>query len=160
MKAAILFAFVAMAACHGNTNRDVVTHDSATDVKISPEEKKVSPKDSLPIIPGHTTSTTTSGSYSNKRFKEVKVKKLDDTTFVIKGKAQVFEAAFAWVIEDGHEELKQGFAMTDAGAPEWGNFSITVNAKKKRSNSVLHLILFESSAKDGTRQFQLPVLLN
>jgi hypothetical protein len=49
--------------------------------------------------------------------------------------------------------------MTDAGAPEWGRFSFTVEAVKKRANSTLHIILFESSAKDGSRQYELPILL-
>jgi hypothetical protein len=97
--------------------------------------------------------------YSNERFKEVTVEKTGEHKFLIKGKGQIFEAAFSWVIEDGHDELKKGFSMTDAGAPAWGNFSFTVDAPKKRANSTLHLILFESSPKDGSRQYELPVLL-
>jgi hypothetical protein len=49
--------------------------------------------------------------------------------------------------------------MTDAGAPAWGNFSFTVDAPKKNANSTLHLILFELSSKDGSRQYELPILL-
>ena len=97
--------------------------------------------------------------YQNARFKEVTVTKMGENTFEIKGKAQIFEASFSWIIEDGHEELQKGFATTDAGAPEWGNFSFTVTASKKRSGSTLHLILFETSAKDGSRQYELPLLL-
>lgn len=97
--------------------------------------------------------------YSNQRFKNVYVEKLSDTSFRITGKAQVFEAAFGWVIEDGHNELQSGHGMTDAGAPEFGNFSFVVNVKKQRPNSTLHLILFESSPNDGSRQFELPVPL-
>lgn len=97
--------------------------------------------------------------YTNERFKDVTVTRLNDTTFQIKGKGQIFEAAFSWVIEDGHNELKQGFEMTDAGAPEWGNFSFTVSAVKARPQSTLHLILFETSAKDGSRQYELPLFL-
>ena len=98
--------------------------------------------------------------YSNERFKEVTVKKIAGHTFLVQGKGQIFEASFSWVVEDGHEELKKGFQMTDAGAPEWGNFSFTIDVPKKRANSTLHLILFESSAKDGSRQYELPVLLH
>jgi hypothetical protein len=104
-------------------------------------------------------TATPSKIYSNERFKEVTVEKTGDHKFLIKGKGQIFEAAFSWVIEDGHDELKKGFTMTDAGAPAWGNFSFTVDAPKKRANSTLHLILFESSPKDGSRQYELPVLL-
>lgn len=97
--------------------------------------------------------------YQNARFKEVTVTRMGENTFEIKGKAQIFEASFSWIIEDGHEELQKGFATTDAGAPEWGNFSFTVTASKKRPGSTLHLILFETSAKDGSRQHELPLLL-
>ena len=97
--------------------------------------------------------------YSNQRFRNVTIKKIDENGFEIKGQAQVFEATFSWVVEDGHEELKKGFETTTAGAPEWGDFIFTIEAEKKRPNSTLHLIIFESSAKDGSRQFELPILL-
>lgn len=97
--------------------------------------------------------------YSNERFKEVRVEKIGDSTFRIRGKGQIFEASFGWVVEDGHEELKNGYEMTRAGAPEWGDFDFKVGAAKKRPNSTLHLILYESSAKDGSRQFLLPLFL-
>jgi hypothetical protein len=97
--------------------------------------------------------------YSNQRFRDVTVEKTGGHTFLIKGKAQVFEASFSWVIEDGHDELDKGHQMTDAGAPDWGNFSFTVTAPKERSNSTLHVVLFEVSAKNGSRQHELPVFL-
>ena len=62
-------------------------------------------------------------------------------------------------MEDGHEELKKGYQMTDAGAPEWGKFEFAITAQKKRTNSTLTLILFETSAKDGSRQHELPITL-
>ena len=97
--------------------------------------------------------------YSNTRFKDVTAERTDKFTFLIKGKGQIFEANFGWVVEDGHDELQKVFQMTDAGAPEWGNFSFSITAEKKRMNSTLHIILFESSAEDGSRQYELPVLL-
>ena len=97
--------------------------------------------------------------YSNDRFRDVTVTKTGENTFQITGKGQIFEANFGWVIEDGHDELQSGHHMTDAGAPEWGNFSFSVTAPKRDPNTTLHLILFESSAEDGSRQHELPVLL-
>ena len=97
--------------------------------------------------------------YSNERFKEVLVEKIGNDSFLIQGKGQIFEASFSWVVEDGHEELKKGFQTTDAGAPEWGRFNFTIRAAKKRANSTLILILFESSPKDGSRQHELPLVL-
>jgi hypothetical protein len=115
-----------------------VVSDSASNEPISPQPSKT---------------------YSNQRFKDVTVKKNGEHEFSIQGRGQIFEANFSWIVEDGHEELKKGHDMTDAGAPEWGNFSFTVNVAKKRPNSTLHLVLFEVSAKDGSRQHELPVLL-
>jgi hypothetical protein len=97
--------------------------------------------------------------YSNERFKDVTVKQVGADQFVVEGKAQVFEANFGWVVEDGHNELKQGFQTADAGAPGWGNFKFEIEVDKQRPNSTLMLILFESSAKDGSRQHELPILL-
>jgi hypothetical protein len=62
------------------------------------------------------------------------------------------------IIEDGHDEVRAGFQTTDAGAPEWGNFDFTI-AVQKNENSKLTLVLFESSAKDGSRQHELPIVL-
>ena len=121
------------------------------------------------IRPAHPTQITDSTkaiasdfglkTYTNKRFKDVRVSKVEPGHFLVTGKAQIFEANFNWVVEDGHEELQKGYAMTEAGAPEWGKFSFNVDVKKKRENATLHLILFESSAKDGSRQYELPIVL-
>jgi hypothetical protein len=97
--------------------------------------------------------------YANERFKDVTVSPVNADSFYVSGKAQVFEAAFSWVIEDGHEELNKGHEMTDAGAPEWGKFNFGIKAVKRTENSNLHLILFESSPKDGSRQYELMIPL-
>ena len=132
---------------------------SAADTTVNKPIDTFSTKDPT-IDEVHVHGTDTVDVYSNERFKNVYVEKISDTSFRINGKAQVFEAAFSWVVEDGHNELESGHGMTDAGAPEFGNFSFVVNVKKQRQNSTLHLILFEASAKDGTRQYELPVPLN
>lgn len=97
--------------------------------------------------------------YGNRRFRNVVVERTGPDSFHIKGEAQIFEANFSWVIEDGHEELKKGYQMTDAGAPEWGKFTFNIRAQKKRTNSTLTIILFESSAEDGRRMDELPITL-
>lgn len=96
---------------------------------------------------------------SNDRFRNVVVIKKGDNEFLVVGKARVFEASFNWVIEDGHQEIDSGYSTTDAGAPEWGNFRFTLKPKKNEPNTVRHLILYEASAKDGSRQSELPILL-
>ena len=97
--------------------------------------------------------------YANERFKDVTLERTGEHEFLVQGRAQIFEASFSWVVEDGHDELKQGHEMTDAGAPEWGKFKFTIDVRKPRPNSTLTLILFESSPEDGSRQHQLPVVL-
>jgi hypothetical protein len=103
--------------------------------------------------------STSKKTYSNQRFRNVTVENLDGDSIRVTGKAQIFEASFGWVIEDGHNELKQGFSTADAGAPDWGNFDFTILAKKDRPNSTLHLILFETSMKDGKRVHELSIPL-
>lgn len=156
MKFPALITLLCLSACNGNEQKTVTSQDTAKSVIQSPD----------PVTPNTTTDSSAKKEadpaakvYSNARFKEVMVKHLGGNKYQITGKGQIFEASFSWVIEDGHNELQKGYTTTDAGAPEWGNFSFTVEAKKDRENSTLHLILFESSAKDGSRQYELPILL-
>ena len=161
MKCTCILLVIILAGCNSKkqeTTREskkdtVVVHDTVIVEKETSETKaeKLDSAKSTPHLPSQT--------YSNERFKEVKVEKTGDHKFVVKGKAQIFEAQFSWVVEDGHEELKEGSAMTDAGAPEWGNFSFTIDVPKKRINSTIDLILFEASPKDGSRQYELSVFL-
>jgi hypothetical protein len=164
MKIATLIVLISLAACNGSQQQNVVVKDiDTTKEKKTTVENK--PTTTIEEKPSDTTVTPENVKpaakiYSNKRFRNVTVEKQENNKYLVKGTAQIFEASFSWVIEDGHEELQKGFAMTDAGAPEWGKFSFTVEAIKKRPNYTLHLILFESSAKDGSRQYELPILLS
>jgi hypothetical protein len=87
------------------------------------------------------------------------VKATGEGQFHVTGKARVFEAVFGWAVEDGHEELVSGHSMTNAGPPEFGDFSFDIRVKKKRANSTLHLLIFENSANDGSRIHQLKIKL-
>ena len=139
---------IALAGCNAGEQQNEAAVKTDT-VKI---HEKTEPE--KPTVPAPAAKI-----YSNERFKDVTVEKIGEHKFLVQGKGQIFEASFSWVVEDGHEELKKGFQMTDAGAPEWGKFSFTIDVPKKRANSTLNLILFESSPKDGSRQYELPVLL-
>jgi hypothetical protein len=134
-------------------------NSSAPEPTPNDSKKQVTADSSLKEKDQKDTVVATPKTYSNKRFKDVSVKKIGEHQFRITGKAQVFEASFSWVIEDGHNELKSGHQMTDAGAPEWGSFKFTVDAQKHRPNSTLTIVLFEASAKDGSRQYELPIPL-
>ena len=116
-------------------------------------------RDSVPMPKETPSETVILTKHSNQRFREVTIEKLADDKFRVKGQGQIFEASFSWVVEDGHYELAEGFATTDAGAPEWGNFDFILDVPKKDANSTLTLILFESSAKDGSRQHELLIPL-
>jgi hypothetical protein len=97
--------------------------------------------------------------YENERFKEVRVEEISENTYRVSGKAQVYEANINYVVEDGHYELAEGFASADAGAPEFGNFDFTFSVEKKEPYTTLMLILFESSANDGSRTHELIIPL-
>jgi len=97
--------------------------------------------------------------YANDIFQQVTVQKTGADTFEVKGQAQVFEAVVSYVVEDGHNELAQGSIQASAGAPAWGDFTRTIHVKKAQPNSTLMLILFETSAKDGSRRMELIIPL-
>lgn len=128
------------------------------------KESKTIPKinEQLPDIDTVNTSlpdTITEKKYSNERFREVTVKKIAENKFQVKGEAQIFEANFSWIVEDGHNELKSGFEQTDAGAPAWGKFDFSFEVLKSNKETTLTLVLFETSAEDGSPQHQLPIPL-
>jgi len=149
MRYTILLSLIILVACNDNEHRRITT--KVDTLKTIPETLQVS-NEAQPETPLPKT-------YSNKRFKDVTVERIGQDTFLVRGQGQIFEANFSWIVEDGHDELKKGFQMTDAGAPEWGKFEFAINVHKKRENSTLTLILFESSPKDGSRQYELPITL-
>ncbi|HEY0750986.1 MAG TPA: Gmad2 immunoglobulin-like domain-containing protein [Chitinophagaceae bacterium] len=165
MKFLFSILFLALVSCNDNTQDTSVNTDTTTTIAPSDTSSVMVP----PVDTNHIVSEDVQKPdpqtqpqpkvYANKRFKDVTVENVGENKFRIRGKGQIFEASFSWVIEDGHEELKKGYEMTDAGAPEWGNFDFTVEAVKKRPNSTLHLVIYEVSAKDGSRQYELPIKL-
>lgn len=156
MKRSFLLFFVCFfAACNNQENENAASDSSDNKTDTAVTGKKIDP-----IFEEHVHEKDTVDLYSNKRFRNVRVEKLNDTSYRITGKAQVFEATLSWVVEDGHNELLNGYTNTDAGAPEFGNFNFILNVKKKRPESTLMLILFEASPKDGSRTHELPVVLN
>lgn len=71
--------------------------------------------------------------------------------FSFSGLARVFEGQFHWEVEDGHNILAQGIAMTDRGAPEWGRFHLEIGLEQPPTSPHGMLILYERSPKDGSR---------
>ena len=149
MRYTFLLSLIIFIACNNNEQTNTTTNVDT--LKTIPDTLQVTkPAEPEPPLPK---------TYSNKRFRDVTVERVGQDTFLVRGQGQIFEANFNWIVEDGHEELKKGFHMTDAGAPEWGNFSFAIDVQKEQENSTLMLILFESSPKDGSRQYELPLML-
>jgi hypothetical protein len=147
MKRIFLFSIIVLFSC---CNKKESTVEAVEILKTS---------DTMQVTKEVESESAISKEYSNERFRAVTVQKLDDATFRVKGQGQIFEASFSWVVEDGHYELAEGFETTDAGAPDWGNFDFILAVPEKDTNSTLTLILFETSAKDGSRQHELPIAL-
>lgn len=123
----------------------------------TPAQPPASPQPENPPGPKEEKPKTepTPSAYANEIFQEVTVKETGTDTFEVKGKARVFEGVVSYVVEDGHNELTEGSIQTSAGAPEWGEFSHTIQVKKAEPNTTLTLILFETSMKDGSRRMEL-----
>jgi hypothetical protein len=153
---ALIFFSCNDADVHNQQRQDSL---SVADTPLRQTPQIISPATDTAMLPETSKDTNTTKIYQNKRFRNVKVEKTGEHNYRVTGEAQVFEAAFSWVVEDGHNELKQGHEQTDAGAPEWGKFSFEVSVSKRKPNSTLMLILFEASAKDGSRQYELPIAL-
>lgn len=151
MKITLSISLIILVACNNNETKNVSVKTDT--LKTEPATNEVIKEKADTVIPASKT-------YFNKRFRDVRVEKIGANKFRINGQGQIFEANFNWIVEDGHEELMKGFQMTDAGAPEWGKFEFTITVEKKREHSTLTLILFESSAMDGSRQYELPIMLN
>lgn len=79
---------------------------------------------------------------------------------VVRGLARVFEAAFQYEFEDGHNILDQGCVMASKGAPEWGEFEIVIKLDDVTGTAGT-IVLYEASAKDGSRlhELQIPVVI-
>ena len=152
MRICIILIALLFVGCNSSTPSDEYK-DAKEPIKIS--EDTILQENKEPS----TSDTLENEVYSNQRFRDVSIKKLEDNKYRIQGEAQIFEANFGWVVEDGHQELAEGHEMTDAGAPAWGSFDFIIEVEKERENSMLSLILFESSAKDGSRQHELIVPL-
>ena len=146
MKRIIFLLFILITSCN---KKEKIAEQTQEPVKMS---DTVQLKKAVP-------SNTSLKNYSNERFRNVTVEKVNGDKFRVKGEGQIFEASFNWTVEDGHYELKKGYEITDAGAPEWGKFDFTINVAKNKKNSTLTLIIFEISAEDGSRQHQLPIFL-
>ncbi|OIJ09298.1 hypothetical protein BKP35_16640 [Anaerobacillus arseniciselenatis] len=78
---------------------------------------------------------------------------------VVRGLARVYEGTVLYEFEDGHFILDEGFTTATNGAPEWGEFEIIIELDDVTNYSG-RVILYEESAKDGSRINELKIPVN
>lgn len=83
-------------------------------------------------------------------------------SFNIHGEARIFEGAFNYNLEDGHNILATGTIHASQGAPGWGTFDVTISFDPSSTEPYLTqtLILYEVSPKDGSPMHQLVIPLH
>ena len=168
----LLTSLVAMTACASDTpatpTAPTEEGQGSPDVPAVPEPIPVTPANPPSDTPPDTPVESPAAGeqpvsddqvYQNDIFREVTVTKVGPATYEVKGQALIFEAVVDYVVEDGHNELTEGHVMASKGAPEWGDFSFTLHVEKAQPHSTLTLILYETSAKDGSRRMELPIPL-
>lgn len=162
----IVAGFITLANIQNNNVVDVgvdkpaptVTGDQENDVGDQPDDKANNNDDDKngtdddPKTEDNPDSTV----MENDAFKIVSPKpdQVVGNTFILKGKARVFEANFQYKLEDGHNVLAEGFITANKGAPEWGDFETEISFTGATSPSAV-LIIYEGSPKDGSLQHQL-----
>lgn len=125
----------------------------------SPDVVEPNAVNNTPGVLENETNYSKDSVYSNSKFRNVRVVEVVTGIFEIKGEARVFEATLNYILRQENEVSDEAFATASKGAPDWGNFSFTVNATIFKPNVPLYLMLFETSAKDGSRQDELSIRL-
>lgn len=125
-----------------NQNQNVEENDSETENENNDESKIVIENDAFKV------------------FEPAPNLKVSED-IIVSGLARVFEGTVNYEFEDGHFIMDEGFATASEGAPGWGEFEFTVNIDGAIDGSA-SVILFEVSAKDGSRIHELiiPVTIN
>ena len=78
---------------------------------------------------------------------------------IVRGLARVWEGTILYEFEDGHFILDEGFTTASEGAPGWGEFEIVIDLDDAVDYSG-RVILYEESAKDGSRINELKIPVN
>ncbi len=141
MKILAIIVIIVLSACTPNEKPEQETNHLDT-VENKPKEQVAAPE-----------------TFNNERFRDIRIEKAGENKYRVSGKGQIFEANFSYVVEDGLNELVTGNVMTDAGAPEWGNFEFIIELDNDEPSHKT-LILFESSPEDGSRQHELIIPLD
>jgi hypothetical protein len=133
MKILIALSLLLVFACKSKEPSDTTVNEMDT---VAVDNTRTDKKDTVYTDPSGISPKV----YSNERFKDVTVQRTGDSTFVVRGKGQIFEANFNWVVEDGHDEIKRGYTMTNAGG---------------HLNGVISTLLFQQLSAIQTQLFTL-----
>ena len=144
MKTILIFALV-IAGCNTGGERqtaDSVSINQDTLVKTDNTAVEEFPADSADL------ALTT---LSNDRFRNVTVRKISPDSAKVSGTARIFEATLSYAVYEKGKQLYEGFHTASAGAPEWGSFDFNIALPSSSGDPETYIIVFESSAKDGSR---------
>lgn len=99
--------------------------------------------------------------FSNERFRAVRVRQLAEHAFRVTGEARVFEGTIGYVVEDGHYQLARGRTTATEGAPAWGRFEFVIDYEPGTHGAQTQptLVLYEESARTGRPTQELIVPL-
>lgn len=104
-------------------------------------------------------NTFKDSTYSNKVFRNVVVSETGNGYFEINGEANVFEATFYYFLRQNKKESDVEFVTVNTLSSEWGKFNFNFNTNFYKKDIPLYLVIFESSAKDGSRVNELIIKL-
>ena len=92
------------------------------------------------------------GEMKNNSFRNLHVTGRDGK-YKVSGEARVFEAAFSYIVTDGHDVYIENHEQTAQGAPAWAPFSFDINLSEDDLpvNGTLMVELFYFSPKDGEK---------
>ena len=96
-----IFSLILFLACNNQPEEADTTSRQDSAARID----KTIVEDNLPV--DTLARDSSEKTYSNQRFKEVRVLNTGQNQFLVQGKGQIFEASFNWIVEDGHEEIKK-----------------------------------------------------
>lgn len=149
-----LITAIGLTACSGQKSLETSKKEETVKEKPineEPETEGTTKEDSSTEEPESTPDEpvlTEPKVYQNTAFKDVVVTETVDQV-VVTGKAQVFEGVFQYKLHDGEQVFLENHYQT-AGAPEWGDFTISFEKNLIDGYHVL-FELFVYSAKDGSK---------
>ncbi|WP_219834515.1 Gmad2 immunoglobulin-like domain-containing protein [Paenibacillus sp. R14(2021)] len=129
----------------GNGTAPAPTHPTDTDTGSKPEP---APEDGKPAVVAGNDAFRVYGPAPGS---------VIGKSFTVRGQARVFEAAFSYNLEDGHNILAEGHPKASIGAPEWGDFEFTVKLSEMPTSPTGVLTIYEASAKDGSPLHELHI---